>query len=136
MRPGYDAGPIPRWHRGGMAMRLGVRQRKSILLVHIVAAGVWLGIDVVVAVLVFTARASEDPRTAAYCYRALAIVAIWPMASAAVLSLMSGILLGLSSKYGVVRYWWVAVKLAMNLLLTTLILVLLRPGLHEAANYG
>lgn len=117
-------------------MRLGLRQRKWVLLLHIAAAGVWLGLDVVVAVLVFTARASGDPPTAAYCFRALEIVAIWPMVSAAVLSLISGVLLGLSSKYGLVRYWWVAVKLAMNLLLTTLILVLLRPGLHEAANYG
>lgn len=119
-----------------MATRLGVRQRKWILLLHIAAAGTWLGLDVVVAVLVFTARASGDRQTAAFCFRALEIVAIWPMVTAAVLSLVSGILLGLGSKYGLMRYWWVAVKLLMNVLLTTLVLVLLRPGLHEAADYG
>lgn len=119
-----------------MVSRLSVRRRKWILLLHIAAAGVWLGLDVVVALLVITARASGDPQTASFCFRALEIVAIWPMTSAAVLSLISGILLGLGSKYGLLRYWWVAVKLTMNLLLTTLILVVLRPGLHEAAEYG
>ena len=45
-------------------------------------------------------------------------------------------LLGLGSKYGLVRYWWVAVKLFLNLLLTTLILVALQPGMPEIAEYG
>jgi hypothetical protein len=40
------------------------------------------------------------------------------------------------TRYGLVRYWWVAVKLAMSLLLSSLVIVLLRPGLHEAAYYG
>jgi len=35
-----------------------------------------------------------------------------------------------------VRYWWVAVKLGLNLLLTGLILVLLRPGVYEIAERG
>ena len=34
--------------------RLGARRRKGVLVVHIVSAGAWIGIDVVIAVLVFT----------------------------------------------------------------------------------
>lgn len=117
-------------------IRLSAPQRKWVLLLHIAAAGIWLGLDVVVAVLVFTARGSADAQTAAFCFRALELVAIWPMAAAALASLVTGVLLGLGSKYGLVRYWWVAVKLAMNLILTTLVIVLLRPGLHAAAGYG
>lgn len=117
-------------------IRLSVPQRKWVLLLHIAAAGIWLGLDVVVAVLVFAARSADDPRTAAFCFRALELVAIWPMAAAALTSLVTGVLLGLGSKYGLVRYWWVAVKLATNLVLSVLVLVLLRPGLHQAADYG
>jgi uncharacterized membrane protein len=118
------------------ALRLTAPQRKLVLLLHIAAAGVWLGLDVVVAVLVFTARGSSDPHTAAFCYQALELVAIWPMATAALISLVTGVLLGLGSKYGLVRYWWVAVKLAMNLILSVLVIFLLRPGLHEAGDFG
>jgi hypothetical protein len=117
-------------------IRLPAPLRKWVLLLHIAAAGVWLGLDVVVAVLVFTARGATGPQTAAFCYRALELLAIWPMAAAALSSLATGVVLGLGTRYGLLRYWWVAVKLALNLLLSSLVIVLLRPGLHEAAGYG
>src|SRR3712207_7093700 len=47
---------------GGVRWRLGATLRKSILLIHIASAGAWLGIDVVLAVLVFTALVTESSR--------------------------------------------------------------------------
>jgi hypothetical protein len=41
--------------------------------------------------------------------------------------------LGLGSRYGLVRYWWVAIKLVLNLLLTGLVLVALAPEVADAA---
>ena len=88
------------------------------------------------AVLVFTARGAANPATPAFCFRALEVLVIWPMALAAVGSVVTGVLPGMGSKYGLLRYWRVAVKLAMNPLLTALVIVLLRPGLHDAAGCG
>ena len=51
--------------------RLGALMRKSVLVVHIVAAGVWIGIDVVMAVFIFTALLANDNNTKALCYQAL-----------------------------------------------------------------
>jgi uncharacterized membrane protein len=118
------------------AIRLGSRQRKWILVLHIAAAGIWLGLGIVVAVLVFTARGAADPQTAAFCFQALELLTIWPMVVAVLGSLVTGLLLGMGTKYGLLRYWWVAVKLATNLVLSTLVVVLLRPGLHVAGGYG
>ena len=118
------------------ALRFTAPQRKLVLLLHILASGAWLGLDVVLAVLVFTARATSDPQTTAFCFRALELVAIWPVGTAALASLVTGVLLGLGSKYGLVRYWWVAVKLAMNVILSVLVIFSLRPGLHEVGGYG
>jgi hypothetical protein len=103
--------------------RLGARTRKSVLLVHIASAGAWLGIDVVMAVLVFTALFTDDDRTKALSFQALELVAVWPLLTMGMLSLLTGILLGLGSRYGLLRYWWVAVKLALNLVLSGLVLV-------------
>jgi uncharacterized membrane protein len=114
--------------------RLGARGRKLTLLVHIASAGAWLGMDVAMGVLVFTAVRTDDPGTKALCYRALELFAVWPLLSAGLLCLATGILLGLGSKYGLVRYWWVATKLALNLVLSTLVLVALRPGVVELAD--
>lgn len=112
--------------------RLGRRGRKAALVLHIVAAGAWLGIDVVLAVLVGTALGTGDPRTAGVAYQALALV-LWPLLIAGVVCLVSGILLGLGTRYGLIRYWWVVVKLVINTLFVVLVVVALRPTVVEAA---
>jgi uncharacterized membrane protein len=114
------AQPTVRW-------RLGATARKGILLVHIASAGAWLGVDVVMAVLVFTALGSDDDGSKALAFRALELVTVGPLLAAGLLSLVTGVLLGLGSRYGLVRYWWVAVKLVLNLVLTGLVLVALAP---------
>ena len=96
-------------------------------MVHLASAGAWLGIDVVMAVLVFTALGSDDDRTKALSFRALELVAVGPLLAAGLVCLLSGVLLGLGSRYGLVRYWWVAVKLVLNLVLTGLVLASLAP---------
>lgn len=119
-----------------MSRRLSGSVRKGFLVAHIVSAGAWIGLDVVMAVLVFTAMLTDSTATAATCYQALRLVAVWPLLIASLVCLASGVVLGLGSKYGLVRYWWVAVKLVLNVLLTTLGVVALRPGVDEAAVYG
>lgn len=116
--------------------RLGVRTRKGVLVIHIVSAGGWIGIDVVMAALVFTALFTGDSATKALCFRALELFAVWPLLAAGLVCLASGVVLGLGTKYGLVRYWWVAVKLVFNLALATLILVALRPDVTAAAEQG
>ena len=117
----------------GVRWRMGARFRKSVLLVHIASAGAWLGIDVVMAVLVFTALFTDDDRTKALSFQALELVAVWPLLTMGMLCLLTGILLGLGSRFGLVRYWWVAVKLALNLVLSGLVLVALAPEVADAA---
>jgi hypothetical protein len=113
---------------GGRPWRLGPRMRKGVLVVHIVSAGAWIGIDVVMGVVIFTALLAEDDNTRALCYRALELFAVWPLFTTGLVCLASGIVLGIGTKWGLVRYWWVAIKLALNIVLTTLVLVALRPG--------
>lgn len=127
--------------RGGPASasgrwRLTRGWRRATLVVHIVSAGAWIGIDVLVAVLVLTGWFADDVGTRSLAYRALAEFVVWPMLGAGLVCLVSGIVLGLGTKWGLVRYWWVAVKLVLNLLLCTLILVLLEPGMDAVASYG
>ncbi|HWD01314.1 MAG TPA: hypothetical protein VG674_02465 [Amycolatopsis sp.] len=116
--------------------RLSGPARKAWLVTHIVSVSAWIGIDVVLAVLVFTALATDDRMVAATCYQALQLFAVWPLLAAGLVCLISGVVLGWGSKYGVVRYWWVVVKLGLNLLLTTLGVLALRPAVNEAVDYG
>lgn len=115
---------------------LSRRWRQATLVLHIVAAGAWIGIDVIVAVLVFTGWFGGDLQVRSLAYRALATFVVWPMLTAGLVSLVTGLLLGLGTKWGLLRYWWVAVKLVLNLVLCTLIVLVLRPGMDEVARYG
>lgn len=117
------------------AWRLRPATRKAVLVVHRVSAGAWIGMDVVMGVLIFTALGGDD-ETKALCFRALGLFAGWPLLATGLLCLASGVLLGLGTAHGLLRYWWVAVKLVLNVVLVFLIAVLLRPGGAELAERG
>ena len=56
-------------------LRLSTRMRKLVLLVHIAAAGAWLGLDLVLGILVVTALSSADVTSAAAAAASLAAFA-------------------------------------------------------------
>lgn len=116
--------------------RLGRQGRKGVLVVHIVSAGAWIGIDVVLAVLVFTALLTDNAHTAALSYQALELFAIWPLLIAGLVCLASGLTLGLGTKYGLLRYWWLVAKLVINVVFVVLVPLSLRPTVAAAADYG
>ena len=116
--------------------QLGARTRKGVLVVHAVSAGAWIGIDVVMGVLVFTALLAGSEGTRALCYQALKLFAVWPLIVTGLVCLASGVVLGLGTKYGLVRYWWVPIKLALNVVLVVLVVFALRPGVIEMAEQG
>jgi hypothetical protein len=110
--------------------------RRAALVTHIVAGGAWIGIDVIVAVLVVMGRFGGTAEVRGLAYQALATFIIWPMLTAGLICLASGLMLGLGTRWGLLRYWWVVVKLVLNVVLCTLILLVLRPGMDEVAAYG
>lgn len=116
--------------------RLSGRARRSFLVLHILSGAAWFGIDLALGILVVTALVTDDPQTAGTALQAIELFAICPMFGASLVCLASGVVLGLGSKYGLLRYWWVAVKLAINVLMSALIVVALRPGIGEAASIG
>lgn len=79
--------------------------RKAVLVVHIGSAGAWIGLDVAMAVVVFTAVGSDDDRTRALCFQALKLFAVSPLFVVGLLCLASGVVLAVGSRYGLVRYW-------------------------------
>ena len=70
-------------------MEVGRAGAKGVLVVHIVSAGAWIAINVVMGVLVFTALA-ERGSTRALCYQALELFAVWPLIVAGLLCLAGG----------------------------------------------
>jgi hypothetical protein len=122
--------------RDGGSFVLGRTWRRITLITHVISAGAWIGIDVMVAVLVGVGRFGADTEVRGLAYQALGTFVVWPMLTSGLICLATGLVLGLGTKWGLLRYWWVAVKLGLNLLLCTLIVVLLQPGMDAVAGYG
>lgn len=88
--------------------------RKVWQVVHIVSAVGWLGIELCVLALAVTGVSSEDPGTVRTAYDAAVLLADVFFLPVTVLMLLSGLVLGLGTRWGLLRYYWVAVKLAIG----------------------
>ena len=93
-----------------------------------------MGLDVALGVLVLTAATADDPGARVVSYQAINLIAVWPLLTVGLLSLASGVVLTWRSKYGLLRYWWVAIKLALNIALTALVPLALRPTVLDAVD--
>ena len=108
--------------------------RRALLISHIAVSVGWLGADVVMGILAVAGLTSDDPTLALAIFRAAGIfvpLAVLPLAG---LSLVTGLLLALGTKWGLLRYWWVLVKLAITVVLCFLVLTLLQPSVADLAD--
>ncbi len=114
-------------------MRLSPPWRKALLTLHVVSAVGWLGADMVLLTLSIAGRNGADP---AVVYPAIGLVGSALLVPISVLSWLVGVVSGLVTRWGVLRHWWVVVKLGVTTILTTLVLFALWPGLREATELG
>ena len=75
-------------------------------------------------------RGGHDAQAA---YGALAVFCVPLLLTLGLISLTTGVVLGLGTRFGLLRYWWVVTKLVISLVLITLVLIALRPTLLDAA---
>ena len=107
---------------------LSTRVRRVVLVLHIACGVGWMGADVVLAILVVTGRLADDGSTVAAAYTAVRLVVPPAVPVLACGMLLTGVLLGLGTRWGLVQWWWVFVKLVVGVVLTALVFVALVPG--------
>ena len=112
------------------SMMLSSPWHKLLLTLHVAASVSVLGTDLVLLALGLSSVGGADPRT---IYPAAHLVSAWLVAPLAVLSLGTGLLLGVLTPWGLFRYWWVTIKLALTAVLTGVVLFVLVPRLGAAA---
>ena len=89
--------------------------RRTALTVHIVASVGLLGDVMAVLAVNLRAASTSDPAFAATSYELLSMFSLVFGIPLSFISLISGIVLGLGSKWGVLRYPWVTAKLVLIL---------------------
>lgn len=104
--------------------------RKPLLSLHVATTVSVLGTDLVLLTLGIASLGGADPRT---IYPATHLASAYLVAPLAVLSLGTGLLLGLLTPWGVFKYWWVTIKLAITVVLTAIVLFVVVPRLGTVA---
>ena len=113
------------------SITLAAPWRKLLLTVHVVVTVSVLGADLVLLLLGLSSLGGADPRT---IYPAAHLVSARLVAPLAVLALSTGLLQGILTQWGLLRYWWVTIKLAITAVLTGVVLFVLVPGLSATAD--
>lgn len=111
--------------------RLTPTMRKWLLILHIVVSVGWLGLNVGNLTLAVTGLTTDDPGTQHVAFGAMYLVGGTLLIPVSLLALVSGVLLGWYSKWGLIRYRWVLVKLTLTVVAVLLIPLSLLPGLRE-----
>jgi hypothetical protein len=110
------------------AFRLSRPWRRTVLAVHVLCGVGWMGLDLGLVVLVVAGAASDSGVTVAGAYTAVRLVVPVVVPVLATGMLLTGLLLGWGTKWGVLQWTWVVTKLVIGIVLTALVFVLLVPS--------
>lgn len=111
--------------------RIASPRRKLLLTVHVVAAVSLIGTDLALLALGIAGVRGADPQTV---YPAASHVASWLVAPLVVVALGTGIAQAVLSQWGLLRYWWVTIKLATTVVFTGIVWFVLVPRLAASAD--
>ena len=97
--------------------------RKLTLTAHVSASVGWIGAVLVFVTLAAIGLSSQDERTVRGAYLVMAPAAWFVLVPLAHAALLSGIALSLGTPWGLVRHYWVALKLVITAFSTAILMI-------------
>jgi len=97
-----------------VANRLSVRQRRWLLVAHVVAMGACLGGDLGLLVLKSVALANRDPLIVGTAHIGAELLDLRLVRPAAIASVFTGALLSVLGPWGLTRHYWVILKQVLS----------------------
>ena len=104
-------------------MRLSPGRRKAALAAHLTLSVGWLGAVAAYLALDLTAATGTDPQLLRAAYLGMGAIAGVVIVPLAIGALLTGLLVSLGTKWGLLRHWWVVVSLALTTFATVVLLV-------------
>jgi len=104
-------------------MRLSPGLRKAALAAHLALSIGWIGAIAAYLALDLTAATGADPQVLRAAYLGMGYIADSVIVPLALGALLTGLLVSLGTKWGLLRHWWVVVSLALTTFATVVLLV-------------
>lgn len=102
-------------------MRPGLR--RFMLILHITSSAGWIGAVATSLALAVAGLAGHDTQLVQAVYRALDVVGWYALVPFSLASLLTGLVQSLGTRWGLLRHYWVLIKLLMNLFATGVLLL-------------
>lgn len=99
------------------------RLRKTALLIHIASSVGWIGAVMAFLALAITGYGTADQWTMRAAYTTMEIIGWTALVPLSVLTLVTGVLQGLGTQWGVIRHYWVLMKLLITVVSTAILLL-------------
>src|ERR687889_1642333 len=104
-------------------MSMTPRLRKVALAAHITLAVGWIGAVAGYIALDVAAATSQDAQTLRAAYLAMELIAWYVIVPLAFASLLTGFVMSLGTKWGLLRHYWVLISLLLTIIATIVLLV-------------
>lgn len=114
-------------------MKLSPSLRKALLAIHLACSVGWIGTVCAYLVLAFTVPATEDPQVVRAAWIGMELIGWYAIVPLALASLATGILVAATSRWGLLRHYWVLISLVGTTVLTA-VLVLHMPDVSSQAD--
>jgi len=95
-------------------MTLTPGSRKLMLAAHLTCSVGWLGAVAAYLALDITVATSADPQVVRAAWIAMGLVTSLTIVPLAVASLLTGLVMSLGTKWGLIRHWWVLISLLLT----------------------
>jgi hypothetical protein len=112
---------------------MGPGVRKFALTVHVVSSVGWLGAVAVFLALSVVGLTSQDTGVVRAVYLAMEPIGWVVLVPLSLASLLTGVLQSLGTKWGLVRHYWVLIKLLINGVATIILLLYMQTLAYLAA---
>ncbi len=114
-------------------MRIAPRLRRLLLAVHLGCSVGWVGAVIAYLALAIAVPASDDPEVVRAAWIGMELVGWYALVPLAIGSLVTGVLMGVVTRWGLLRHYWVVISLLATTVLTV-VLVFHMPDVSTQAD--
>jgi len=97
--------------------------RKLALAIHLTTSVGWIGAVAGYLALDVTVTTSGDPTVVRAAWVAMGLIARWALVPLAIASLLTGLVMAVGTKWGLVRHWWVLISFLLTVGATGVLLL-------------
>ena len=103
-------------------MVMSPRLRKLVLIVHVTSSVGWIGAVFAYLALVIATMISQDVQTLRATWIAMELIGSFSIVPLSLVSLLTGLVISLGTKWGLFQHYWVLLSLVLTILATGVLL--------------